>query len=93
MRLSLMVNSSYPVILFIIIILYPSWELKSLLFANNPLTKTNSLAVGIFNVIYVNLRSVWSICYLRRLLRALALSSLGSWCCAATDKSKAASGW
>jgi hypothetical protein len=93
MRLPLMVNSSCLVILFAIMILYPSWELKSLLFINNPSIKTNSLAVGISNVIYINPRSVWSICHLRRLLRALALSSLGSWCCAATDKSKAASGW
>ena len=32
--------------LFVIIILYPNWELKSLLFTNNLLINTKSLAVG-----------------------------------------------
>jgi hypothetical protein len=45
-RLPWIVKLFSPVDLFAMIILYPNWELKSLLFANDPLTNMKSLVVG-----------------------------------------------
>src|SRR6266702_4604395 len=45
-KLPWIVKSFSPVDLFAIMILYPNWELKSLLFINNLLINIKSLVVG-----------------------------------------------
>lgn len=71
----------------------PSCEVRSRLFAKEPFTKTNSRAEDRSSGMKRRPRSWFSICHLRRLFSALISSFVGSWCCAALDRSKQASGW
>jgi hypothetical protein len=64
-----------------------------LLFANDPLTKTNSLAVKIFSEMYVSSRLRCFNCHFSRLFRVIISSLVGFWCYAVTDRSNAALGW
>ena len=77
----------------LIITIYPIWELKSLLLANDPSTNTKILAVVRSRLIYYKPRSWLSSCHLRRLFNLAISSESGRCYYAATDRSKNALGW
>lgn len=75
------------------IMMYPICEVKSLLFAKYPSTYTNSFRLEKSIEIYLIPRSILSICHCNLLLRVAISESVGSWCCATTERSHEASGW
>src|SRR6266700_4748734 len=93
MRFPLIINSSVLLVLFVKMIKYPIWELKSLLFTKELLTNMKSFICSRLRAIYLIPLSIFFICHFNHLFNVQILTLVGFWCYTVINRLNEAFSW